>query len=145
MAKALMFAIAAVVAVLAGFALIVLYFTYSPPDDTEIKKVLAAAEQAINRQVEKPIFASETDPGSSYDAYVMAMFFVSDRLKAPATAQFSPFGVTVIRTEPDFKWVVKGYVDSQNSFGGLMRNRFLAEMTYRGGGEYRLDNLKFWE
>lgn len=121
MAKALMQAIAAVATLLVGFTLIVFYFTYSPPDDTEIKKVLVAAEQAINRQLEKPIFASETDPGSSYDAYDMAMFFVSDRLKAPATAQFSPFGVTVIRMEPDFKWVVKGYVDSQNSFGALIQ------------------------
>jgi hypothetical protein len=32
----------------------------------------------------------------------------------------------------DSTWMVKGFVDSENSFGGMMRGSFLCLVTYRG-------------
>jgi hypothetical protein len=32
----------------------------------------------------------------------------------------------------DNTWMVKGFVDSENSFGGMTRGSFLCLVTYRG-------------
>jgi len=67
----------------------------------------------------------------SYDACHMAQKFVVDALKAPTTAEFPP------AREPDCQtsqreriWVVTSYVDSQNSFGAMIRSHYTVEMIY---------------
>lgn len=47
--------------------------------------------------------------------------YVSARLKAPASADFSG-GVS--RAVSDFEFVVSGEVDSQNGFGAMLRSRY---------------------
>lgn len=58
---------------------------------------------------------------------------ISDKLKAPRTAIFSTKEETRIffdkKTYPNDgvlrgKWLVEGFVDSQNSFGAMIRSRF---------------------
>lgn len=47
--------------------------------------------------------------------------YVSDRLKAPASAEFSG---STLRTVSDLEFVVSGEVDSQNSFRAMLRSRY---------------------
>lgn len=65
--------------------------------------------------------------------------WVKGNLKAPASAEFS--GVELKRTTPD--WTVRGAVDSQNSFGAMLRNEWkctirwsIAEEKWIGGVEF---------
>ena len=50
--------------------------------------------------------------------------FVSDRLKAPTTATFPRGNCSAAKT--DKSWTVRGYVDSQNSFGAMLRGKYFA-------------------
>ena len=60
---------------------------------------------------------------------------VSANLKAPATAEFAPPGDCSYNCEygePNCKFSVRAYVDSQNSFGALLRSNFTVSMEWDG-------------
>ncbi len=64
----------------------------------------------------------------SIAAYNACKGYVKAHLKAPSTAKFS---------NPDFygsgtRWIVKGDVDAQNSFGAMIRNQYRCEITGSG-------------
>ena len=58
--------------------------------------------------------------------------FVRDRLKAPATADFAPFGELRISGKGAGPWTVQGYVDSQNSFSAKLRTRYSCTVQLEG-------------
>jgi len=73
---------------------------------------------------------SYTSGPSSVGARVAAKLFVKDRLKAPSTARFG----TLTATESyDGSYLVSGYVDSQNSFGAMIRTYFSCTVEYDDG------------
>lgn len=49
---------------------------------------------------------------------------VLENLKAPATAKFGELQVTQPKDYPKDLWLVTGHVDSENSFGGLIRTNY---------------------
>lgn len=56
---------------------------------------------------------------------------VKGKLKAPATAKFS--GETTTGSGQSGTYSVAGSVDSENSFGALIRSSFSCEVTFDGG------------
>lgn len=75
---------------------------------------------------------------------------VKSRLKSPSTAIFSSSSETSIKqkikTFPNdgvfrAKWIVKGYVDSQNSFGAHIRSNFSCEFS-QWKNEIKLTKVK---
>lgn len=58
--------------------------------------------------------------------------FVSDRLKAPSTADFAPMRDLKVSGEGKGPWSVEGYVDAQNSFGAKIRSRYSCIVTFDG-------------
>lgn len=64
------------------------------------------------------------DNKSSY--YVISQEIISSFLKAPSTADFCSQDETSMRRNGDYV-VVSGYVDSQNSFGAMIRSEFTVE------------------
>lgn len=58
--------------------------------------------------------------------YVIAQEIVSSFLKAPSTADFAPMYETAMQRNKKLV-AVKGYVDSQNSFGAMIRSEYLVE------------------
>jgi hypothetical protein len=65
-------------------------------------------------------------------AYVMMQTAVSKTLKSPSTADFPSRradGVIILNETP-CNFQIASYVDAQNSFGGTVRTRFVAEMRY---------------
>lgn len=64
-------------------------------------------------------------------ATIMCEQFVERRLKSPSTAEFSQ----ETQRKSGAGWTVTGAVDSQNSFGAMVRNRFRCTVTPRADGE----------
>jgi hypothetical protein len=78
-------------------------------------------------------------------AWTMCQSFVEDRLKAPRTAKW-PWGYTNYVTHlGGGRYRIKAYVDSQNSFGALLRTHFTAEVRWTGGSNWRLESLELQE
>ena len=63
----------------------------------------------------------------SLEAKSMCETFVKKQLKAPATAKFSEESAAKVS---DAEYTVAGSVDSQNSFGALLRSTFACDLTY---------------
>lgn len=76
-------------------------------------------------------------------AWVYAQRFVTDRLKAPATAVF-PFGGATKHVKPlgGGRYRVDSYVDSQNGFGATIRQPFHL-VVQQLPGTWQLETLRF--
>ncbi|MDR2208839.1 MAG: hypothetical protein LBE22_07715 [Azoarcus sp.] len=61
-------------------------------------------------------------------AFVMSQNFVKKRLKSPHSAKFPHQATTLYKGECTH--VVSAYVDSQNSFGAMLRTLYIAELQY---------------
>ena len=71
----------------------------------------------------------------SISAFVMSQSFVEKKLKSPSTAKFPSYsdeGVKVVY-EGECKHKVLAYVDSQNSFGAMLRTKYYAEVQNKKG------------
>ncbi|MCH7598055.1 hypothetical protein IID27_03410 [Patescibacteria group bacterium] len=73
-----------------------------------------------------PIFPTESQ------TYITAKGYVENVLKAPSTADFPTLG-TVNKREGEDRYIVYGYVDSQNSFGAMIRSDWEVHLKYLGG------------
>lgn len=83
----------------------------------------------------------EWEPTSS-EASSICKGFVKDRLKSPSTADFSAIDASV--GSGIHAYVVTGAVDSQNSFGAMVRNSFRCALHFAEAEEkWRLDDLAF--
>lgn len=95
---------------------------------------------AVTSRMEEP----PTDPASadrSTDAEVMCEESINKRLKAPASAKYTHQN----SRKNGAQYVVSGYVDSQNSFGAMVRTRFTCTVTDQGDGTWQLDDLQLAE
>lgn len=107
---------------------------------TERRRQQAAQAEArrVQEEEEKRCMSGST-------AFVMSQQYVRARLKAPSTAKF-PSGSRDYQTQymGDCKHRVVAYVDSQNSFGAMIRTPYYAEMQYirNSGNQWRLLDLK---
>lgn len=87
------------------------------------------------------VFALLPSPGQSTsdptgtDAANVCQQIVKDRLKAPATAEFS--GVGYSGSSP--RWTVTGAVDAENSFGAKLRMNWTCVIRLDGG--WQLESL----
>lgn len=75
-------------------------------------------------------------------AYVMSQNFVKAKLVAPSTAEFPSFSDVKITKSGECKFTVIEYVDSQNSFGAMLRTTYSADVRYdRQSGKWALESL----
>lgn len=77
-----------------------------------------------NAQVVHATLGDKTfgNPGAM-TAYRTATNYVSEQLKAPSTAHFSPIEKSGVKFDAGHIRV-SGYVDSQNSFGAMLRSKY---------------------
>lgn len=80
------------------------------------------------------------------DAYVMSQQFLKKRLKSPSSADF-PFDYDGLFTKyiGDSTFVIAAYVDSQNSFGAMLRTNYNATVKNTDGDNWKLIELKLEE
>lgn len=81
---------------------------------------------------------TSTNTGRESDAWVCAMHIVEQDLKAPATAKFCKYPDAIVACTGSNDYAIKGYVDSENSFGANIRTHFtvtltLTEQGYKNG------------
>ena len=79
---------------------------------------------------------SQPAQDSTKDRKIMSIVFaekvIKDMLKSPSTAQFSDVAAYELSNKKDV-WAVNGYVDSQNSYGAMLRNQWEVQLDYRDG------------
>lgn len=80
----------------------------------------------------EPVAAPTPIVHDGVSAQLACQRFVSSRLKAPSTASFAPFEELSISESGDSKFVVSGWVDSQNSFGAKLRTPYLCSVQFVG-------------
>lgn len=87
------------------------------------------------------VLACGSAPNGGHDAIearIICQDFVKDRLKSPGTADFSEENET--GAYPTF--TSTGAVDSQNAFGGVVRNNYSCTVTWHPTTEkWTLDDL----
>ncbi|MEA4863344.1 MAG: hypothetical protein VB042_08565 [Victivallaceae bacterium] len=72
------------------------------------------------------------------DAFAIAKQFSLKFLKSPDSAKFQPQTVGSVMWWGDNKFVVTVAVDSQNSFGAMIRSNIMLEVEYVGDGNWKL-------
>jgi len=94
---------------------------------------------------------SSTGEKSGHDkveALTAAQLEVRENLKTPSTAEF-PWvkAEDVVEQIDDNTFFVKGYVDSENSFGAMIRTYFTCTVDFslENPDEYIVRDLKFYE
>lgn len=78
------------------------------------------------------------DTGDKYGAQDVCKQFVKKRLKSPGSADFSETSTT----GSGQLWTVSGAVDSQNTFGGLVRNNYVCKVRHTAGENWRLVDMQ---
>jgi hypothetical protein len=73
-------------------------------------------------------------PDPRYQVYGYAQQFVGRALKAPSTAKYPSFFEWQFGQTDKGYWAVKAYVDSENSFGAMLRSDFYIEMLLTDNG-----------
>lgn len=109
-----------------------------------------APHAAANGQPSAPNTTYTATAGSStipeapaeYEVKSMAEKIVTDHLKAPSTADFSPQdqeSITQLNTSP-YTYRVTGWVDAQNGFGAKIRSVWVIKM-HDGGDKWFADSV----
>lgn len=99
-------------------------------------------QPATSRGTVTPVAEPEHE---EVEAWVMCQDFIEDRLVSPGSAKY-PWGYSDYTTYlGDGSYRVRAYVDSQNSFGALIRTQFECKITYVGDETWHLDSLAFDE
>ncbi len=80
-----------------------------------------------NREIISTVFAKEVIKGI---------------LKSPSTAKFVDVMAYELSNEKDV-WAVNGYVDSQNSFGAMIRSQWEVQLDYRDGKDGTVISILF--
>jgi len=68
-------------------------------------------------------------------AFIHCQNFVTQRLKAPSTADFPHLDRKSWKIDEN-TFAIQAYVDAQNSFGAKIRTNWTCEIKYNGGDQY---------
>jgi hypothetical protein len=89
--------------------------------------------------VVKPDTPENQDP---LHAFYASKMFMEKELKAPATAKWPDSDEAKIGFAAKTQlWIVASYVDSQNSFGALIRTRYVMALEYIPGQGWKMNDL----
>lgn len=83
-------------------------------------------------------------------ARIIAKREVTKKLIAPSTADFSGYADTQIGLlygRGEDVWIVKGYVDAQNTFGAMIRSTYEVVIVFEEGtsDSYKVESADLWE
>src|SRR5680860_229924 len=77
------------------------------------------------------------------DAALNAQLLVKRKLKSPTTAKFPATSTAKVEKSANGTWIITSYVDSQNGFGAMIRNDWVAEIKYLPNDKIELINIHF--
>lgn len=114
------------------------------------KKALEDKEQAKQDKAQKAQDATnevqqakeeQNSTSSKIDAYSMAQQFVTGNLKSPGSAKYPDYDEEYVQLTGDNTYSVSAYVDSQNSFGALIRTSWKTTVINEGNGHWRCEGV----
>jgi hypothetical protein len=86
---------------------------------------------------------TESEQSKEVRAFVYSQHAVKDSLKSPATAKFPSItndSVVVTKISTD-KYRITAFVDSENSFGALIRSAYQVTITFTGKDTYKWEDV----
>lgn len=101
------------------------------PENQSYKDKIATYEA---KQKDAKSQAARCGSSNYSDAFVYGKEYVKLNLKAPSTAKFGSYGNSNVQHYTGCKFVVTGYVDSQNSFGAMLRSNYSVTLIPTGLG-----------
>jgi len=85
-------------------------------------------------------FSGPSESDISSMASIQCEFYVRDSLKSPSTAKFPSLLLSDVEKLENNMYYVGSYVDAQNSFGAIIRNKYYCKIKYIGGDRYMQSN-----
>jgi hypothetical protein len=113
-------------------------------DQRSIPPLKASKEIDDRRSHPATTSRTETEPrvrDLSSAAFIICKNHITNRLKSPSTAVFQFLDYSSINLGQE-RYVVKSYVDSQNSFGAMIRTTFLCQLRFTGTDQA---DIRHWE
>ena len=83
----------------------------------------------------------ETKKPTKQDALIQSHLFIEQHLKSPGSADFPYQPDETIDQLNDSTFIVLSYVDSQNSFGALLRTHYKCKIIFSPDGTARYEDL----
>ncbi len=77
-------------------------------------------------------------------AWVFTQTYVENNLKSPSTAKF-PWGYSDYVQRNGTTYTINSYVDSQNSFGAMIRTKFSATVQETSKDNFKMISFQFYE
>lgn len=106
---------------------------------TSIKKTFSRYNRSVYEKAYKEKIAKrvrenkQSDYTEKITAYTYLQIFVENNLlKAPNSAKFPALSRCVVQKQSSNTWLIKSYVDSENSFGAVIRTHFAGIMEKSG-------------
>ena len=86
---------------------------------------------------------SEED--QKFSAYYNSQECVKELLKSPSTAEFPSGSEQFVTRIDNDTFLINSYVDSQNSFGAMLRTNYVCQITLNNNDTYTCDSIKLLE
>lgn len=103
---------------------------------------IRAGQRSAEATLAAPIPTATNDSGNRILAYDVCKQYVKARLIAPASAKFAnQFDESTVEEIRPGIWQINSFVDSQNSFGAMLRLNFVCTLEYSGDESYKLVSL----
>lgn len=110
----------------------------------QLKSPEQKAKEQAERDKRDSIKMVEESLANANSDKISATFFaenyIKTKLKSPASADFCSMGDYKIGNPSVGEWRIIGWVDSQNSFGAVIRTRFAITMKFNGGDDNNGEN-----
>lgn len=110
-----------------------------------IKKTEKPEEKDVEKESEATKAINERNPSrhDEYEAFACAQNIVESKLTSPSTAEFCPITEAEVVDLGNGEYMVSGWVDTGNAFGGIVRHEFVVTYTATAQG-YKNGNVELW-
>lgn len=105
----------------------------------------AKQQEYLNKQQSVSLNKAPSKRMDKSLAYIMCKKMIAEKLKSPKSAEFAKDWNQHVTYLGDGKYKVNSYVDSQNSFGALIRSKFSCVMTDLGESKWQMSDVIFYE
>ena len=82
---------------------------------------------------------------TNIEAWTAAQLEVERNLKSPSTAKFPWSSEGYVTKIDNNTFDIQSYVDSENSFGAMIRTNFSCTVKFTGQDTYIVQDLEFWQ
>jgi hypothetical protein len=89
--------------------------------------------------------ANRTEQNSEFTAYYYSQQCVKELLKSPSTAEFPSGSDQFVTRIDNDTFLINSYVDSQNSFGAMLRTNYVCQITLNNNDTYTCDSIELLE